>query len=214
MSNNDRSSQQEAKSFTDRFMELGPAWIGALATLLVALTSAGFFAGRATTQSAPQPTRTVTSTVTVTASPSVGATSSASPAASLGTTADGTLMGSYTFTLPQYGSAPLGATTPDQAQILSGTGKDVIWNTGAGGAPLQTGGGDQMLSLPNGSTPTYQMCKTDTLTSGEESYNAGTAYCIIEATGRIAGVVVQSANTAQSPWSLVLHVTIWENAPS
>jgi hypothetical protein len=142
------------------------------------------------------------------ASPGVSTTSGAAT-----TPGNGTLLGSYTFTLPQYGSAPLGAAAPDQAQILSGTGRDVIWNTGAGGAPLQTGGGDQMLSLPSGATPTYQACKTDTLTSDEESNNAGTAYCIIETTGEMAGVTVASANLSQSPWYLVLHVMVWENSP-
>ena len=197
-----------------RFMELGPAWIGALATLIIALTGAGFFAGRVS--ATPQQANTVRSTVTVTATPPASPidppTTGSSPGA--GTTANGTLLGSYTFTLPQYGTAPLGTTAPDQAQILSGTGQDVKWNTGAGGAPLQTGGGDQMLSLPSGSTPTYQACKADILTSVEESYNAGTAYCIIEATGKMAGVTVASANTSQSPWSLVLHVIIWENSPA
>jgi hypothetical protein len=70
-----------------------------------------------------------------------------------------------------------------------------------------------MLSLPNGATPTYQACKTDTLTSDEESNNAGTAYCLIETTGEMAGVTVVSANLAQTPWYLVLHVMVWENAP-
>jgi hypothetical protein len=128
-----------------------------------------------------------------------------------GTTApNGTVLGSYTFTLGQYRSASLGPMPPTQAQILSGSGQDVIWNTGAGGAPLQTGGGDTMLYLPSGATPTYQACKADTKTTDEESYNAGTAYCLIEATGGMAGVTVTSASVSQSPWYLDLHVTIWE----
>jgi len=218
MSDYDRSPQQEPKkSGMTRFAELGPAWIGALATLVVALTGAGFFAGRATTQATPQPTKTVTNTVTVTATPVTGPSGPPTSEASSGSTptsANGTVLGSYTFTLPQYDSAPLGTTAPDQAQILSGTGQDVIWNTGAGGSPLQTGGGDKMLNLPSGSTPTYQACTTDTLSSGESSPNAGTAFCLIEATGKMAGVTIASANNSQSPYFLVLHVVIWENSPS
>src|ERR1700733_10068495 len=181
MSDYGRSPQQETKkSGTSRFAELGPAWIGALATLIVALTGAGFFAGRATSQATPQPTKTVRSTVTVTATPVAAASAASTPGASSGSTAtsaNGTVLGSYTFTLPQYDSAPLGTTAPDQAQILSGTGQDVVWNTGAGGSPLETGGGDKMLNLPSGSTPTYQACTTDTLSSGEVvNPNAGNAF--------------------------------------
>lgn len=217
MSDYGRSPQQQTKkSGMARFAELGPAWIGALATLLVALTGVGFFAGRVTTQATPQPT--VTSTVTVTAAPVTGASGSQSPGASSGataTSANGAVLGSYTFTLPQYDSAPLGTTAPDQAQILSGTGQDVIWNTGAGSSPLETGGGDKLLNLPSGSTPTYQACSTDTLSSGEVvNPNAGNAFCLIEATGKMAGVTITSANNSQSPYYLVLHVVIWENSPS
>ena len=192
--------------------ELGPAWITALTGLIGVLIAAGFFVGRSTGSPGAQPTRTVTITETPSAagshSPASGSsTETGSPSS------DGDLLGSYTFTLPESGSAALGPTAPTQAQILAGKGMDVIWNTGAGGAPLQTGGGDQMVSLPNGATPTYQACKADTITSVEESFNAGTAYCIIENTGRMAGVTVVSANFPQSPEYLVLHVTIWGNSP-
>ncbi len=225
MSDYGRSPQQETKkSGTARLAELGPAWIGALAALLVALTGAGFFAGRVTTQPAPQPTVTSTATVTatptvtVTATPVAGASGSQTSEASSGsisTTANGTALASYTFTLPQYDSAPLGTTAPDQAQVLSGTGQDVVWNTGAGGSPLETGGGDKLLNLPSGSTPTYQTCTTDTLSSGEVvNPTSGNAFCLIEATGKMAGVTITSANNSQSPYYLVLHVVIWENSPS
>lgn len=129
------------------------------------------------------------------------------------TAPNGTVLGSYNFTLGQYRSAPLGPTAPTQSQILSGSGQDVIWNTGAGGAPLQTGSGDTMLILPSGATPTYRVCKADTITSDEESRDAGTAYCLREATGRMAGVTVASAHVSQSPWYLNLHVVIWKYSP-
>jgi hypothetical protein len=223
MSDQDQSNQQPAKRRgMGRLAELGPAWISALASLLVALTGAGFFVGRvtATPQPEAQPTEIITKIVTVTATPVVTATASpsgsATPAPTSGASVaagNGVLLGSYRFTLPQNGSAPLGPTAPTQAQILSGTGKDVVWNTDLGGSPLSAGGGDQILSLPNGATPTYQACKADTLTSANESYNAGTAYCIIEATGKMAGVTVETANVAQSPYYLVLRVMVWENSP-
>jgi hypothetical protein len=194
------------------------------ALAVLALAGCGKAAASTTTASSARPSVAASATVAPSspAPSSLPSSAAAAPSVSPGvsttsgaatTPANGTLLGSYTFTLPQYGSAPLGAAAPDQAQILSATGRDVIWNTGAGGAPLQTGGGDQMLSLPSGATPTYQACKTDTLTSDEESNNAGTAYCLIETTGEMAGVTVVSANLAQTPWYLVLHVMVWENAP-
>ncbi len=57
-----------------RILELGPTWITAIATLIVALTGIGFFAGRVTTPtvtptSVPTPTQTVTKTVTAPPAP-------------------------------------------------------------------------------------------------------------------------------------------------
>jgi len=68
-----------------KIWEVGPAWLGAIAALIAALTSAGFFAGRVTASSASAPlTVTVTQpalTVTVPASavPQSSSASSSSP---------------------------------------------------------------------------------------------------------------------------------------
>src|SRR5438552_43000 len=150
MSNNDQLNQQPTrKSRWTVWAELGPAWISAVTGVLVALTGAGFFVGRvtATPQPEPQPTTIITRTATVTATPAATAVASSSgsaaptPTSGASTTqANGTLLGSYGFTLPANGSAPLGPTAPTQAQILSRTGKDVIWYTDLGGSPLSTGG--------------------------------------------------------------------------
>jgi hypothetical protein len=209
----DRSNISPKKGLMARIAELGPAWITAITGLIAVLVAAGFFAGRSTGSPGAQPTKTITVTETPSATRSQASPSSDSPTGTQSPIPNGTLLGSYTFTLPGYGSAPLGTTAPTQAQILAGTGKDVIWNTGAGGAPLQTGGGDQMLSLSNGATPTYQTCKNDTITSDEESYNVGTTYCLIETTGKMAAVSVVSSDATQPPLSIVLHVLVWQNSP-
>jgi len=62
-------SEQPPRRGWARILELGPAWISAIATLILALAAAGFFAGRVTapttaTTGTPQPTQTVPKTVT------------------------------------------------------------------------------------------------------------------------------------------------------
>lgn len=214
MSQSGQSSQQpQKKSFGERFAELGPAWIASIGTLIVALTGAGFFAGRATATSSTLQPKVITKTVTVTPSAptsSPGGTPAASPAAS----SDGVLLGSYTITLPRDGSAPLGPTAPTSAQILAGSGDDIVWEYEDGGAPLGTGAGDQIVSLPNGSTPTYQACKNNTLATNSESSNPGTTFCIIETAGRMAGVSVKSVDIGINPVNIVLSVLVWSNSPS
>lgn len=204
------------------FAELGPVWISALTGILAVLFGAGFFVGKTAGAPKPQPTVTVTATATATA-PAVSApaaTSSAgapSPAASptgSAVSADGQLLGSYAVTLPRDGSAPLGAAAPTQAQILAGTDYDIVWNYELGGAPVGAGSGEQILGLPNGSTPTYQACKADTLATNTESSNPGTAFCIIETSGRMAGVVVKSVDIGVNPANIVVSVQVWNNAPA
>ena len=179
------------------------ALIGAAATIVVGLIASGAGVLHITVSPAP------THTVFITPSPAVTATTR--PSGATGTSANGDLLGSYTFRLGQYTSAPLGATAPTQAQILANSG-DIVWNTGSGGSPLQPGSGEQFANLPSGTTPTYQACKADTVFSNTASPNPGTAFCIIETTGKMAGVTVASANLTQSPYYLNLHVAVWANS--
>jgi hypothetical protein len=60
------SGGSDRKRWSTRLAELGPTWITALTGLLVALTGAGFFVGRATVEASQAPPTTVTRTVTVT----------------------------------------------------------------------------------------------------------------------------------------------------
>jgi hypothetical protein len=191
----------------NRLAELGPLWISAITGLLAVLFGAGFLVGHTT--GSPNPRPTVTITVPSTVKPD--STSPSTSPTGVQASANGHLLGSYTFRLGQYTSAPLGATAPTQAQILANSG-DIVWNTGAGGAPLQPGTGEQIANLSNGSTPTYHACKTDTVFSVSASPNQGTAFCIIETTGRMAGVIVVSTNLSQQPYYLILHVAVWTNS--
>lgn len=206
------------KSKLRLFLELGPVWITSITGLLAVLFGAGFFVGKTTGTPQTQPTVTVTATppapsTSITTSPTAASSPSASPAGSAAS-ADGQLLGSYTVTLPRDGSAPLGSTAPTQAQILAGANYDIVWNYELGGAPLGVGTGDQILGLPSGSTPTYQACKADTLATNTETNNPGTAFCIIETSGMMAGVVVKSVDIDVNPENIVVDVQVWNNSPS
>ena len=207
------------KSKVAVFAELGPVWISSISGLLAVLFGAGFFVGKTTGATKPQPTVTVTvapssAGASITTSPTGTPSPSTSPTGSIAASADGELLGSYAVTLPRDGSAPLGPTAPTQAQILAASNYDIIWNYELGGAPLGAGTGDQILGLPSGSTPTYQACKSDTLATNTESNNPGTAFCIIETSGRMAGVVVKSVDVGVNPVNIVVQILVWNNTPA
>ena len=61
-------------------------------------------------------------------------------------------------------------------------------------------------------TPAYAACKADTLVTNSEANSQGTAFCLIETTGDMAGVTVQSVYLAQLPYDIVLQVTLWTNS--
>jgi hypothetical protein len=126
--------------------------------------------------------------------------------------AAGTVLGSYRVRIPAGYRIPLGPTAPTQSQILANTDGDLIWRPDLGGAPISPAGGDTMLSLSNGSTPTFDACTTDTLViNSAPSTTRGTAFCLLETTGMVAGVkVVNSSFTA--PSFVELDVVIWQKA--
>jgi hypothetical protein len=122
------------------------------------------------------------------------------------TTPNGTQLATYSFELPQPYGAPLSTTAPTRVQISAGSGDDVYYN-----GDISVGSNDQMLSLPAGSTPTFQACSSDTLIGGNQSATRGTAFCIVE-NGTMAGVTVTSVGTSTSGTNyVVLDVTIWQN---
>jgi len=141
----------------------------------------------------------------------VGATDSSSANAADGstptpTTPNGTELGSYNFDLTNGYGAPLATTAPTRVQISAGTGDDIYYD-----GAISAQSGDQMLSLPAGSTPTFAACSSDTLIGGQQSAVRGTTFCIVE-NGYLAGVSVASIGTSTSGSEyLVLDVTIWQN---
>jgi len=76
------------KSGWSRLLEIGPIWITAISSLIVALTAAGFLVGHATASSgtaAPQPSITVAKTVPTSSTSAVSPTSGNPSASSSGT---------------------------------------------------------------------------------------------------------------------------------
>lgn len=187
-----------------RLAELGPAWIASLATLIVALTGAGFFAGRATSSPAAQAPKVITKTVTD--APTTGQ-GSATPQTSLAGTAatadDGAQLGSYSFQLSNGYTAPLGPKAPTQSQIASGGAYD-IWYNGA----VSPGSNEKIVSLPSGATPTYSACTTGTVFESSAPLTQGITFCIIETTGLVAGVTLTSVST--TPNYVQFKVTVWK----
>lgn len=206
MSTYNRSPQQKSKeSGKGRLAELGPAWIGAIATLIIALTGAGFFAGRVSAPAKAAATPTLTVTKTVTASPVATAGGSANPTPTSGPAAasdNGTLLGSYSFQLTNGSSAPLGPTAPTQSQITAGGNYDLSLN-----GEIYVGANEKIVSLPNGSTPTYSACTTSTLFEGSPSVVQGTAFCILETAGRVAGVTIAAIGNDAS--YATFSVSVW-----
>lgn len=198
--------------------ELGPAWITAITGLVATLTTAGFIVGHATAGSsaAPQPTVTITKTIQVGAGAAVNPAPSATGKSSAGSTnstagatgvANGTQLGSYSIDLSMSYSVPLGATKPTQAQFSSSSsGGDLYFN---GGVEFRTGlSSEELVSLPDGATPTYQACSTATTFVDSAGYSAGTSFCVIETAGKLAGVYVSSEQSSYA----VLQVTVWQYA--
>jgi hypothetical protein len=195
--------QPQKKGFWKRFAELGPAWISALVAVIGLLTAGAVYVVVVHVGASSTPTATAPPSPAVSRG---GPTAGPSPTGDTGTAGNGTqLAPSYLFQLTNSYSAPLGLTKPTQAQIGRGVASYDIFYYDA----FQPGPGEKMLSLPNGSTPTYTACATDTVFVGSASATPGTAFCIVETTGRVAGVTVTSING--SPNYAVLKVTLWQD---
>jgi hypothetical protein len=67
-----------------------------------------------------------------------------------------------------------------------------------------------MISLPNGATPTYSACTAGTAFIQYAPLDKGTAFCIIETDGRVAGVELAALDS--SPTSVILNATVWKYA--
>jgi len=188
--------------------ELGPAWISAIGGLIVALTGAGFFVGHATAAKAEAlPRQTVTVLRTVTISPSPADSLQASATSLTNTGVAGTQLGSYSVNIGFGHSIPLGATKPVQADFSTSGLGDLGTAAPADHLVFVPINGNKMLSLPGGTTPSFQACANDTVFASQADSAPGTSFCLIE-TGKIAGVIIASAQ----PSYVVLNVTVWQNA--
>src|ERR1700691_2156793 len=202
---------------------LGRAGVTVLAAIIVTLTGAGLVAGCGGHGSSPSATPTVVITKTETAAPAsapatpatdastpaAAVSNSASPVASgaAATTGDGTQLGAYSFQLTNGYGAPLGPSVPTQSQMVqvnSGASYDIMYNGG-----IAAGSDEKIVSLPNGATPTYSACTTGTAFISYPASDKGTAFCIIETNGQMAGVVVSGVSTSPAD-TLSFKVTIWK----
>ncbi len=199
-----------------RRTELGRAGITALATLITTLTGIGLVTGCASHASSPSATPAVVVTKTVAAAPASApssapasaASGSATPAPSgpAATTGDGTQLAAYSFQLTDGYGAPLGPAAPTQSQMVSvnsGGSYDISYN-----GNIAAGSDEKMISLPNGATPTYSSCTTGTAFIQGATPDKGTAFCIIETNGQVAGVVISGLNS--SPSTASFEVTVWK----
>lgn len=207
------SRQPRKKSGMGRLAELGPAWISALAALLAALAAAGFFAGRVSASAGPsaaptaQPTVVVTKTMTASPLAVTGGASPSTPStpSTANTEGNGTELGAYSFRLTNGYSAPLAASAPTQGQITETSASyDIDFN-----GQIYPGSNERMISLASGSSPTYSACTSGTVFENTAPADTGTAFCIVETSGRVAGITVASVNS--SPSYLVLKVTSWQD---
>jgi hypothetical protein len=218
--------QPSRRSDLRRLADLIPGRLARFATLTVALTATGLAAGCSTASSsesaavAPKTgaassaasagsSATPTSTASpVTASPVTASPATASPAtaspAPVSTAGNGTQLGTYTITLTNGYSAALGPSAPTQAQIAANGSCDVQYN-----GDIYSCNYEKIISLPSGSTPTYSACTTGTLFETSPSVAQGTAFCIIETGGRVAGVTIATVGTSPSNY-VNLSVTVWK----
>jgi hypothetical protein len=202
-----------------------PGRLGRFAALTVALTTAGLVAGCSThsssnpaaaiapkaagasgTASAGAPATPPSSSPTAspaTTSPATASPATASPAP-LSTAGNGTQLGAYAFQLTNGYSAPLGATAPTQAEIASGGSCDIEYN-----GEIYSCNQEKIVSLPNGSTPSYSACTTGTLFVNDVDPTEGNVFCIIETSGSVAGVSVASAGSTPN-YYISVKVTVWQ----
>jgi hypothetical protein len=193
------------------------------ALLAVALTAAGLVAGcsgttssspaaalapkgagsTAASQAAPATPTSLSPAASPVTSPAISPSATASPVPA-STVGNGTLEGTYSVQLTEPYSAPLGASAPTQAQIAAGAACDVYYN-----GQLTSCNSEKIVSLPNGSTPSYSACTASTLFVDSASANQGTAFCIIETSGRVAGISVAAAGNTPS-YYVTLKVSVWQ----
>jgi hypothetical protein len=195
-----------------------PGRVTWFATLTVALTMVGLVTGcskassstntdaekpanSSSTASAPAPASPTPSAPSAPASPTT--TTSPTPA-DTDTAGNGTQEGAYTFNLTNGYSAPLGPTAPTQSEIAAGGSCDVTYN-----GEIYSCNEEKVISLPNGSTPSYTACTTGTIFVDDVDPTQGNVFCILETSGQVAGVAVTAAGSSPNNY-VTFKVTVWK----
>ncbi len=212
MSNSHPSPQQpQKKGFWKRVAELGPAWISALVALISVLTGGAAYVVVVHVGTAPTPTVSPSPAVSrggPTAGHSVVGTPSPESSGPASVTANGALLGSYSIDLASGYTVSLGSTQPPQS-AFSSTGNGDLEKVYS---RLQPAGDDQLEALPDGATPTYQGCSTDTDFTGIIIPYVGTSFCLTEPSGLIAGGEVTATSSGDfASNSVTIHIFIWHH---
>jgi hypothetical protein len=201
----------------------GRAGVTTAAALIATLGGAGLVVGCASHPSSASATPTVVVTKTVAAAPasdpaadpSAPASAASSPATPTpsgpaATTGDGSQLGAYSFQLTYGYGAPLGSAAPTQSQMVSASSAGP-WDISYNGY-VYPGSDEKMISLPDGATPTYSACTTGTTFIQDATPDKGTAFCIIETNGQVAGVVISGLNSSPAN-TASFKVTAWKYVP-
>jgi hypothetical protein len=170
-----------------RIGELGPAWISAIAAVILALAGAGFFAGRATTPT-PAPTETVTVTAGQTPPSSSSGTSSVYWTGPVGFSLTSGLGLDFDTKPPSY----------DQTTIVYE------------GNALQATANAQLSRWTQSSTPSASQCQLWVTTHPNTQIilpASGMQICIKTDQGRYGLLHIDSASTDQ----LQVTATIWNS---
>lgn len=198
------------------FHQLAPQWIVAIATLIVALTGAGFFAGRVTAQTPSGSAQSPTSLAPATsAAPTSAAPTSEPPTVAPTGPANGTQVGAYSFTIVVDYSVPLRDSAPIQSDFVPNKGDtDLLYSHGVGfGARFEpVSAANKIYGLKGNVAPTYAGCKSTTLFISSVLAVKGATFCI-SAPGRMFGVTVKSMSS-QFPAPVTLSVISWVDTPS
>jgi hypothetical protein len=144
------------------------------------------------------------------ATPEGSAGQSSQPSTPSPGSSDGTPLNSYNISLLANYNVVLSSAKPTFTQFIpagdecdSGNLCDTQNNGG-----FSTNTGTTLLSLPGGSTPTYQACKAaEPAPSAPDA--AQTSFCLAE-TGFIIGVTVSSVDPTP-PYASALQIIVWRN---
>ncbi|SDC86042.1 hypothetical protein [Actinokineospora iranica] len=185
------------------FSELGPVWISAIAALLVAMTGAGFFVGKASETQAKPTTVTVTASAAP-APPSASGAAAATTPPTTTTSAKTTEPGVRFSGELVWGKFSLDFTEPrplNNAQI-----------SGLSGNNLYSDGGGSVVEWKTDSTPTKDECARVAKANGSNQANGlvkGSRVCGLTPEGRVFRIDVEAVGSG----GIVSQVTVWENTP-